>query len=94
MADSTVQELPLTNNNIDGWNRGFQTAIGDCLHIWKFLDVLKKHQALPQLAMTQIMAGDEIVQHCKYRDYTRRILNIFESYNNRHVMDYLLGVAY
>jgi hypothetical protein len=60
----------------------------------EFLDVHKKHQALQQLAMTQIMAGDEIVQHRKYRDCTRRILNIFENYNNRHVIDYLLGIVY
>jgi hypothetical protein len=35
--------------------------------------------------MTQIMAGDEIVQCRKYRDCARRILHIVENYNNRHV---------
>jgi hypothetical protein len=63
MYDRTVQELPRTNNNIEGWHHGFQSAIGGCHpNIWKFLDALKKHQALQQVAMAQIMAGDEIVE--------------------------------
>jgi len=95
MYDRTVQELPRTNNNIEGWHRGFQSAIGGCHpNIWKFLDALKKHQALQQVAMTQIMAGDKIVQRRKYRDCARRILHIVENYNNRHVIDYLRGLAY
>ena len=77
MYDRTVQELPRTNNNIEGWHRGFQSAIG----------------ALQQVAMTQIMIGDEIVQRRKYRDCAKRILHIVENYNNRHV-DYLRGLAY
>jgi hypothetical protein len=95
MHDRTVQELPRTNNNIEGWHHGFQSAIGGCHpNIWKFLDALKKHQALQQVAMAQIMAGDEIVERRKYRDCARRILHIVENYNNRHVIDYLRGLAY
>ena len=44
--------------------------------------------------MAQIMAEDEIVERRKYRDCARRILHIVENYNNRHVIDYLRGLAY
>lgn len=95
MFDRTVQELPRTNNNIEGWHRGFQSSVGGCHpNIWKFLEALKKHQALQQVALTQIMAGDEIVQRRKYRDCARRILHIVEHYNDRHILDYLRGLAH
>jgi hypothetical protein len=55
MYDRTVQELPHTKNK-ESSHRGCQSIIGGCdPNIWKFLDILKKHQAVLQVAMNQIM---------------------------------------
>ena len=90
MYDSTVQELPRTKNK-ESSHRGCQSIIGGCdPNIWKFLDILKKYQAVQQVAMNQNMENLEIVQRRKYR----HILHIVENYNNRHVIDHLRDIAY
>lgn len=95
MHHRTVEELPRTNNNIEGWHRGFQSSIGGCHpNIWTFLGKLKRQQALHHLQLTQILAGDVIPQRKKYQDTSRRILNLVQNYGGRHVLDFLRGVAY
>jgi hypothetical protein len=54
MYDRTVQELPRTKNK-ESSHRGCQSIIGGYdPNILKFLDILKKHQAVLQVAMNQI----------------------------------------
>jgi len=47
-----------------------------------------------KVAVTQIMAGNEIVQRRKYRECARHILHIVENYNNRQVIDHFRDIAY
>ena len=56
MYHRTKDELPRTNNSIEGWHSGFQANIS-CLHttIWKFIDLLKKSQSLNRVKFFQAM---------------------------------------
>jgi hypothetical protein len=73
----TLQELPRTNNNIEGWHRGFQSLIGSCHpNIWTFLGKLKRQQSLHHIQLTQILAGDVIPQRKKYQDAASRVLHL------------------
>ena len=43
MFNRTDEELPRTNNSIEGWHRGFQSNVSSCHPtFWKFLEVLQK----------------------------------------------------
>ena len=40
-----TDNIPLTNNSVEGWNRGFLSQIkGEKPSIWNFLEALKKKQ--------------------------------------------------
>jgi hypothetical protein len=65
----TLQGLPRTNNNIEGWHRGFLFLIGSCHpNIWTFLGKLKRQQSLHHIQLTLILSGDVIPQRKKYQD--------------------------
>jgi hypothetical protein len=77
------------------WQRGFQSLIGSCHpNIWTFLGKLKRQQSLHHIQLTQILAGDVIPQRKKYQDAAIRVLHLLQNYGNRHVLDFLCGVAY
>ena len=76
--DRVDEELPRTNNAVEGWHRRFQTNVG-VYHpnFWRFLDVLKREQALVDMTIAQITAGHPPPEpRRQYRDTNKRIAAI------------------
>ena len=43
MFHRTFQDLPRTNNSLEGWHRSFQASASACHPVfWKFLEILKR----------------------------------------------------
>ena len=96
MFHRTHEELPRTNNHIEGWHRKFQ-SICMCYHptIWKFINLLKKEQTLNRVDMVQAEAGHPPpAQQHRYVDCNQRIIAIVDDYPNRDNMRYLRGIAH
>ena len=91
-----VEDLPRTNNSVEGWHRGFSHLLSaNHPTIWKFIDGLKKEQSLNELKLEQFTAGQPAAEgKKKYRDTSERIKSIVEEYGNRSNIDYLRGVAH
>ena len=69
------------------------TAYHPCL--WKFLNVLKKEQALTNVILNQMDAGQEAPQQRRQdRATTQRLEAITRDYGNRQPLDYLRGIAH
>ena len=50
----TDDELPKTNNVVEGWHRGFQAHVSAChLVFWKFLYVLQKEETVVRVGILQ-----------------------------------------
>ena len=50
----TDQELPRTNNSIEGWHQNFQGHLSACHpNFWKFINVLKKEEAYVRVSILQ-----------------------------------------
>lgn len=48
--DSVLQNLPRTNNSVEGWHHAFNTALGaNHVTIWKFISFLKREQVLQEV---------------------------------------------
>ena len=95
MYHRTEDELPCTNNSIEGWHHGCQANVS-CLHptIWKFIDLLEKSQSLNRVNILQAMNGYAAPsQRRKYRDRNVRILAIVDDFPNQHVLAYLRAIA-
>ena len=58
MFDRAKDELPRTNNNVEGYHRRLQSSVS-AHHpsLWKFLDILKREQALNRAVVIQANAG-------------------------------------
>ena len=64
-------------------------------NIWTFLKVLQKEQALNEIQISQMMAGQQAPpQRCQYRESGQRILRIVEDFENRTAMEYLRGISH
>ena len=47
MFHRTDNELPRTNNAVEGWHRGFQSHVTPCHpSFWKFIDIIKQEKGL------------------------------------------------
>ena len=64
-------------------------------NIWTFLKVFQKEQALNEIQITQVMAGQQAPpQRRQYRESGQRILRIVEDFENRTAMEYLRGISH
>ena len=96
MYNQTLDDLPRTNNAVEGWHRSFQANVG-AYHpnFWKFIDILKGEQNLTQVNIAQARAGHQPEpQRRRYLDSNQRIKNIVQDYHNRDIMQYLQGLAH
>ncbi|KAL4154547.1 hypothetical protein QTP88_000404 [Uroleucon formosanum] len=87
--------LPRTNNNIEGWHNGF-SALLTSSHptIWKFINCLKKEESINKITTEQLIAGDVPPKKLKYKDTAKKILHICEDFENRQLNDFLQGIAH
>lgn len=96
MYTRAEEELPRTNNSVEGWHRRIQSSIG-CYNpnFWKFLKLLQSEQALQKVLCTQLLAGHAPEPPRKrYADCNQRIVRLVGQYQERTNMEYLRGIAY
>lgn len=96
MFHRTDNELPRTNNAVEGWHRSFQTMISECHPtIWKFIKSLKKEEGIIRATVLQNQGGHEPPrQRRRYADNNARILRIVDDYANRDRIYYLRSIAH
>ena len=96
MYNQTLNDLPRTNNAVEGWHHSFPANAG-AYHpnFWKFIDILKREQNLTQVNIAQAQAGHQPEpQRRRYLESNQRIKNIVQDYHNRDIMQYLRGLAH
>ena len=96
MFHRTHEEMPRTNNNVEGWHQRFQSlCMGHNLNFWKFLSVLKKEETLSRANAVQAEAGHQPpAQPERVQAHQRRILMLVDDYPNRQRLQYLRGIAH
>ena len=90
------QDLPRTNNDLEGWHNRFSGSLRELhSHIWKFVEGLQAYSSLNHHRMTQLLAGaPNPPQRRVYHGITERILLLVHGYNNNNIIDFLGGVSY
>ena len=96
MFNRTDDDLPRTNDIVEGWHRSFQGHISICHPVvWKFLSVLQKEENMLRISIVQHLAGHPAPPPRKrYLDSSRRILRILGDYPNRQRLQYLRAIAH
>lgn len=94
--DASLDDLPRTNNSVEGWHRGFSQLLGaNHPTIWKFIDGIKKEQSLNEMKLEQYVGGMQPPPGKRvYKDTADRIKNIVAEYGLRPLNDYLRGIAH
>lgn len=96
MFHRTDDELPRTNNSVEGWHRSFQGHLSACHpNFWKFVSVIKKEEAIVRVSILQHLGGHPAPPaRRRYADCNARILRIVDDYPNRQTIDYLRSIAH
>ena len=97
MYERTLEELPRTNNSIEGWHNRFNgNCDGSHPTLWKLLKSFKREESLVRAEIFQLIGGHPVVQKRKYAECAARVLNIVEDYPQRrgNVINYLEAIAY
>ena len=60
MFNHTDEELPRSNNAVEGWHRGFQANAAACHPtFWKFIGLLKNEESLIRTVILQNQGGHQ-----------------------------------
>ena len=94
MFNRTDDELPRTNNSVEGWHRSFQDHIYACHPVlWKSLSVLQREENMIRISIVKHLAWNPSPPpRQRYLDSSRRILRILDGYRNR--LEYLREIAH
>ena len=95
MFNRTDNELPRSNNSVEGWHRSFQGHVS-AFHpvFWKFLFVLQKEENTIHISIVQHFAGHPASPpRQRYLGSSRRILRILDDYPNRQRLQWLRAIA-
>lgn len=95
--DAAVAGLPKTNNNIEGWHRGFSSLFNCGSHptIWKFISILKKEQSRNEMLLEKLISGEnQPPQKKRYKNQIDMMNNVIKTYKNINDISYLRGIAH
>lgn len=95
MFTRTDDELPKTNNAIEGWHRSLKSLF-QCCHpnIWMFLNIIQDIQQYHETKAIQELSGHQQESKKKrYKDLAARIKNITTNCKSYNRQDYLKCVA-
>ena len=95
MFHRTEEEIPQTNNSVEGWHRNFQAHVSSCHpSFWKFLQILQNKENYIRVKFIQNEVGHPAEpQRRRYLDSNRRILVIVDDFPNRDTLSYLRFIA-
>lgn len=95
VRESTLEDMPRTNNSVEAWHRGFQRNVGcTAPNLWFFLDCLKKEQSLTEMKIAQAQGGTTLTRVSKkHADCNKRIRFIVENYSSTRRMECLRALA-
>ena len=91
-----VNDLPRTNNLLEGWHRHFNQC-DTIAHptIWKLIKALRRDATIQQVRVGHFIAGNRPPQQRRaYQDVNDRIKNLVNTYNQRPTIDFLRGISY
>ena len=96
MHNRVLNELPRTDNNLEGWHIRFSTMFRQTHpSIWEFIDTLKLDASHNRMLIAQMLAGAAPPpQKRVYRDVNARIATLVQGYNNRNIIPFLRGISY
>ena len=90
-------DLPKTNNLIEGWHRAFSQQVG-AAHpsLWKFIDALKREQSLTEIKIAKLNRGEECERSTrKYKESANRLKKIVDSFEEyEDEIKYLRTIAH
>lgn len=94
-ADRTNADLPRTNNHIEGYHHGIQSALdGQHPSIFKWMKFIQKEENYQHLIGMQWTAGESGRRNKEAEARARRLMNILNEEGNRTTIEFLRGITY
>ncbi|XP_068238339.1 uncharacterized protein [Palaemon carinicauda] len=94
--ERTSNDLPRTNNMLEGWHSAFKRRV-TIIHPTedKLIRKLRSEQASTEMALEQVFQGKSIGRrNKKYAQVNDRLKKIVDSYSRENVLEYLQAIAH
>ncbi len=100
----TLEGMPRTSNNVEGWHNGFSVIVSNHPHLLKLIDAMKAEQSNTENKLVQIRTGLVQKRRPKYVILEERIVIVIGDYttflrddgteNTASVMEWLTDMSY
>ena len=81
-CESVKNDLPRTNNSVEGWHRGYQFGRRN-VTIWMVFEAFKKDQCLTKKTIIDLKSGRNLEPpRKKFASYNKRISRIVQNYGS------------
>ena len=94
--DRVLDNLPRTNNGVEGWHNRFNQHVGQHhANIWRLFGVMKSDEDISSVELVHLRQGRPLKNpNPVYARVNRRITTVVASYANRQPLEYLRGIAH
>ena len=91
--DRTINGLPPTSNNVEGWHHAFSGLAKNHPHTLKLINAIKTEQSNTQNVITRAQAGHVHGRATKWIRHEEQVNEIVKGYSKDNVMEYLENLA-
>ncbi|CAF1078677.1 unnamed protein product [Brachionus calyciflorus] len=92
--DRTIDGMPRTNNNLEGWHNAFQSGLKSHPHLLKLIDHLRMEQSETECEYVRLAAGKLTKRRPKYAIIEENLSNIIKDYSLDNILDYLKNISF
>ena len=96
MNGRVQDDLPRTNNDLEGWHHRFAGAFTNRhANMWTFISALKDDSTLNHHRIMEVLIGAPLQpQRQTYQQINQRIRTLVANYRNDDIINFLTGISY
>ena len=94
--ERVLADKSTTNNNVENWNKNWNTSLGKCFNIYRVIEAFKAENSLAKYKHLEYVAGRVTQDHPGRRDRkaarNERLKRAMQAFQRKNMKEYVFGL--